>query len=308
MTTFTLSDGKKIPAIAFGNGTAGLSNSGDNAVQVGKAVLEAGILHIDTAQNYGTERETGAAIKAAGLSKDQVWVTTKIGKPGIASEGTTYENLKKSVDESIEKLGFKPDLLLIHNPFVPQPGTLKRFWSILEDLVEDGTLGGVSLGVSNFRPQDFDAILPNARIKPVVNQLEYHPYVLAHLDPILAVHEKHGIITESYGPLTPILRHPTGGPLKPVLERIGARLSKEAGQDVGAGDVLLLWTVAKGVVAVTSTSKVENASKLGRFNTLPKLTKDEVDEIEQVGRKIHFRHYKEHVTKDYPSPDLPEDL
>lgn len=64
----------------------------------------------------------------------------------------------------------KPDLLLIHNPFVVQDGNISQFWTYLEDLVLDGTLEGVSLGVSNFRPQDLEAILRVARIKPAANR------------------------------------------------------------------------------------------------------------------------------------------
>lgn len=76
--------------------------------------------------------------------------------------------------ESLAKLETKPDLLLIHNPFVPEAGKTAEFWTKLEDLVLDGTLEGVSLGVSNYRPQDLEAILAVARIKPVVNRKLLH--------------------------------------------------------------------------------------------------------------------------------------
>jgi diketogulonate reductase-like aldo/keto reductase len=116
--------------------------------------------------------------------------------------------------------------------------------------------------------------------------LEYHPYVLNHLDPILKIQAEHNIVTEAYGPLTPILRHPTGGPLKPVLEKIAKRLN------VDAGTVLLLWTIQKGVVAVTTSSKAENLKKFADIQTKGELTDEEVEEIESVGRKVHFRGYK----------------
>ena len=61
----------------------------------------------------------------------------------------------------------------------------------------------------------------------ITQKLEYHPYVLAHLQPVLDIQAKHGILTEAYGPLTPLLRHPTGGPLKSVLERIAQRISAD---------------------------------------------------------------------------------
>lgn len=120
---------------------------------------------------------------------------------------------------------------------------------------------------------------------------EYHPYVLEHLKPVLDIMAKHEIVVESYGPLSPLLRHPTGGPIKPVLERVAARLSKETGTDVDAAMALLLWTRAKNVVAVTASGNENRIAKLARTQDLPDLTADEVAEIEELGRKIHFRAY-----------------
>ncbi|RSH92932.1 hypothetical protein EHS25_008378 [Saitozyma podzolica] len=309
-----LNDGKSIPAVAWGNGTGGLSAAGKKAVDTGALALREGIRHIDTAQSYRTEEETGLAIKAAGADRKAVFQQQHPDHP---------EGIKSSVTDSISKLGFIPDLLLIHSPFVPAHGKIAVFWQILESLVEDGTLKGASLGVSNFRPQDLEEVLKIAKIKPVVNlqsfpefsspglhlkELEYHPYVLNHLDPVLAIQAKHGIVSESYGPLTPLLRHPTGGPLKPVLQRIAQRLSKDTGKPVDDATVLLLWTVQKGVVAVTTSGNPDNIKKLVEVDSLPDLTDAELKEIEEVGRKVHFRHYKEHMTKDFPEPDLPQDV
>jgi diketogulonate reductase-like aldo/keto reductase len=83
---------------------------------------------------------------------------------------TTPEAIRKSVQETLDRLTFIPDLLLIHNPFVPENGKISEYWQILESLVEDGTLKGCSLGVSNFRPQDLNDVLKVAKIKPVVNR------------------------------------------------------------------------------------------------------------------------------------------
>lgn len=120
---------------------------------------------------------------------------------------------------------------------------------------------------------------------------EYHPYVLTHLQPVLDIMAEHDIRVESYGPLSPLLRHPTGGPIKPVLERIAQRLSKEIGEEVDAAMALLLWTRSKGVVAVTASGNNGRIAKLALTQQLPELTKDEVEEIEALGRKVHFRAY-----------------
>lgn len=210
--------------------------------------------------------------------------------------------IRDAVLESLAKLDTRPDLLLIHGPFVAEEGKIAAFWRILEDLVFDGTLAGVSLGFSNFRPQDVEEVMKVARINPVVNQLEFHPYVYAQLEPLLELQKKYGITTESYGPLTPLLRHPTGGPLKPVLESIARR------HGCDPASVLYLWTIQKGVVAVTTSTNPDNIKKIAAVNDMPDLTADEIAEIDKVGKQVHYRHYEEHMTKDFPAPNLPKDL
>jgi len=302
--TIKTNDGKSMPAIGWGNGSQGLQNSGQLAIDLGTQALKAGVLHIDTAQAYGTEKQTGEAIKAAGLKPEDVWVTSKIS----GAVKTDLEAIRKVVNESIEKMGFIPDLFLIHSPNVVEDGNFGQFWQHLESLVEDGTLKGCSLGFSNFRPQDIEAIMKVAKIKPVCNQLEYHPYVLVHLDPVLKLQDKYGIITQAYGPLQPIVSHPTGGPIKPILTRIAKKMSEESGKEVDEAAVLYLWTSGKGVVAVTTSKNTKNITKMAETEGMRNLTSEEIREIEEAGRKIHYRRYAGHMSKDYPSPDLPEDI
>jgi len=300
--SFTLLDGTTIPWIAWGNGT-GLSNK--SAVECGQLALESGIRHIDTAQLYHTEKETGEAIAKSSLNRDDVYVTSKLSTKDDGASVPLNE-VASSVQESIDRLGFIPNLYLIHNPFVAAPGELKAVWKILEDFKSQGKLN--SIGVSNFRPQDLEAILDGAKYKPVINQLEFHPYALAHLQPVLDLQAKHGILTASYGTLTPTLRHPTGGPLKPVLERIAERISKVVGKKLDANIVLLLWTRAQGVVVVTASGTPQRIQGLGEIATLPDLLeKEEVEEITRVGKTIHYKFYTEHMKKDFPVPNLPRE-
>ncbi|WVQ70960.1 hypothetical protein IAR50_000485 [Cryptococcus sp. DSM 104548] len=300
--TITLNDGKVVPALAWGSGTSGIFGNADLAVKAGVVALEKGFRHIDTAQVYHTEAAVGQAIKESGVDRKSLFLTTKISEK-LPSD---REAIRKSVATSIEKLQAKPDLLILHFPSVAKDGDLGKFWTEFEELVYDGTLAGVSLGVSNFRPQDLEAVLKVARIRPAVNQLEYHPYVLTHLAPILRIGEQHNIVTESYGALTPILRHPTGGPLKPVLERIAKRVTKDTGKEVDTTAVLILWTIQKGAIAVTTSKTEKRIEGLAAIDDLPDLTAEEVQEIDEVGSKVHFRHYTEHVTTDFPNPDLPD--
>lgn len=107
----------------------------------------------------------------------------------------------------------------------------------------------------------------------------------------MALQAKHNIITESYGGLTPILRH-SGGPLKPVLKRIADRLSSTTGKNFDSTSVLILWIQAQGAIAVTSSKAPDRIKLLGEISTLPDLLeKSEIEEISNVGKTVHFRHY-----------------
>lgn len=139
--------------------------------------------------------------------------------------------------------------------------------------------------------QVFDSLSCSHNKVSTIGQIEYHPYLLAHLAPVLAIHALHGIVTEAFGPLTPAVRHPTGGPLRPYLSQIAQRLHKESGKAVDDTSVLLLWTKAKGVVAVSASGNPENIKQIALAQTLPDLTKEEVAEIDKIGESIHFRHY-----------------
>ncbi|CAD6584590.1 MAG: hypothetical protein CYPHOPRED_002758, partial [Cyphobasidiales sp. Tagirdzhanova-0007] len=295
--TIQLSDGSAIPWLAWGNGTG---NAKKEALVAGKQALEAGINHIDTAQSYHNEVETLQAIQETGTPRSSIWVTSKIFKPE-----STDADIRKSVESSLAKLGGPPELYLIHNPFLGNEDRVIPTWKVLEQLKDEGKLK--SLGVSNFRPQDLEKLLAVAKHKPVVNQLEFHPFVLKHLEPVLAIQEKHGIVTESYGPLTPTLRSPSnGGALKPILEKIATRISKSSGQKLDENVVLLLWCKAKNVVAVTASGDGERIKGLAHTAQLTEsLTKEEVAEIDEIGLHYHFRHYTEHMSDSFPAPDLP---
>lgn len=96
----------------------------------------------------------------------------------------------------------------------------------------------------------------------------------------------------SFGPLTPLVRHPTGGPLKPVLEKIATRLSQQSGKTIDPATVLLLWTRAQGVVTVSGSANPQRIKWLAEVASLPQLLTDsDVAEITNTGKTIHFRHY-----------------
>ncbi|KZP01241.1 Aldo/keto reductase [Calocera viscosa TUFC12733] len=273
-----LLDGQPIPQLAFGTGTA-LYGS-DASLPVRRALAE-GFVHIDTAQMYKNESSVGDALAACGIPRAQLFVTTKLDKlaPG--------ESVADSLKGSLKKLQLQyVDLWLVHSPIpFEAAGVLEEVWRGMEACKELGL--AKSIGVSNFRPKDLERVLAVAKEKPVVNQIEFHPYVQKQLTPLLALMKQHGILVESFGGLIPLTRA-TSGPVTPLLQSLAKKYGKTETQ------VLMGWLRAKGGVAVTTTSKEERLREyLGAFDVA--LTPEEVAEIDQAGAGLHFRHFQKHM-------------
>jgi diketogulonate reductase-like aldo/keto reductase len=231
-----LNSGHYIPSIGFGTWKTG---NGQGPVDQVKQALGNGFTHIDTAQAYRNEEETGIALKETGLSRSDVFVTTKYS-------GSNGLDIPTSIQNSLNSLGVDDvDLYLVHSPRLAVPD-IPTCWAQMEKVQEDGL--AKSIGISNFGVQDMETLLASAKIKPTVNQILLHPYVYRRQKPILEYAAKNGIIIEAYSALIPITQSP-GGPLDKPLKEIAAKLGATAEQ------ILMAWTKAKGAVVVTSSSK-----------------------------------------------------
>jgi diketogulonate reductase-like aldo/keto reductase len=122
-------------------------------------------------------------------------------------------------------------------------------------------------------------------------EIEYHPYVMTHVQPVIDLHSKYKIVTQAYASLAPTTRHPTGGPLKPVLSKIASDLSSDSGVQVDESGVLLLWIMAKGGVCITSSSSEGRIQKMADLEKVRDLKADEIKEIDAAGQKVHFRQW-----------------
>jgi diketogulonate reductase-like aldo/keto reductase len=107
----------------------------------------------------------------------------------------------------------------------------------------------------------------------------------------MQVQEKYGIVTQAYASLAPVHRHPTGGPVKPILTEIATKISGETGQNVDEAAILILWTRAKGVVCITSSSDEDRIRRMAGTQNMRDLSADEVKRIDEAGRRVHFRHW-----------------
>ena len=219
-----LTSGNTIPQLGFG---VFQIRPSDTEAAVGVA-LEAGYRHIDTAQMYENEREVGAAIVHAGISRADVFVTTKLG-----NDCHEPQDARKAFDRSLEELGFGyVDLFLIHWPLPSRyGGDFLSTWQALEEVYRDGRAR--SIGVSNFQPDHLRRLLSECEVPPAVNQIEVNPYLTQ--DEVRAFCAQHQIAVQAW---SPIARGQVLG--DPVVTEIAARAGRTPAQ------VVLRWHVQRG--------------------------------------------------------------
>ena len=169
---YTLSNGIEIPKLALGTWFI----SDEDAVQAVKDAAEIGYRHIDTAQAYENERGVGEGIRACGVKREDMFVTTK-----LAAEVKSYREAVSSIDESLKKLGLDYiDMMIIHSPKPwvefhendPYFEGNREAWRALEEAYKSGKLRAI--GLSNFEKADIDNILETCSVKPMVNQILAH--------------------------------------------------------------------------------------------------------------------------------------
>ncbi len=170
-STYTLSNGVKLPVIGFGTWQ---SPNGEVATNAVKAALEIGYRHIDTAAAYGNEESVGAGLAASGLAREDVFLTTKLW-----NKDHGYDQTLAAFEMSLARLKTRYlDLYLIHWPIAYErrtdwKDTLLGTWNAMIKLYKDGRIRAI--GVSNFRPHHIEHLLRNTSVAPMVNQIEYHP-------------------------------------------------------------------------------------------------------------------------------------
>lgn len=196
MKSYTLNNGVSIPVLGFGTWKA---ENGEVAYQAVLEALKAGYRHIDTAAIYQNEESVGRAIRDSGISRQEIFVTTKLW-----NTNHSYEEARHAFEESMEKLGLDYlDLYLIH---WPNPKPLRKndewktrnaeVWRAMEDLYKEGKIRAI--GVSNFLPHHLDALLETVRVIPAVNQVRLAPGV--YQEEVVAYCREKGILLEAWGP------------------------------------------------------------------------------------------------------------
>ena len=232
MEQITLYNGVKMPIVGYGV----YQVSKEECERCVMDALAVGYRSIDTAQSYFNEEEVGNAIKKSGIPREDIFLTTKVWV-----ERYGYEEAKKSVFESMRKLRTDYlDLVLLHQPFSDYYGAYRA----LEDLYNEGKLRAI--GVSNFYPDRLVDMALFNRVKPMVNQVETHPF--HQQTEAKKWMERYGVQIEAWAPFG----EGRGGLFEnPVLAEIAEKHKKTTAQ------VMLRWHIQRGVVVIPKSAHKE---------------------------------------------------
>jgi 2,5-diketo-D-gluconate reductase A len=239
-----LNDRRQIPQLGFGVFQVPPEETRKTVEQA----LQTGYRHIDTAAAYRNEAEVGEALAGSDLERESVFITTKLW-----NNDQGRDNALRAFEQSLDRLGGDHvDLYLIHWP-VPSQGLYAETWEALTELRADGRAR--SIGVSNFRVEDLEAIIDATGVVPSVNQIELHPYL--QQEELRRFHQEHGILTEAWSPLG------QGEVLDdPVIAEIAAA------HDRTAAHVVLRWHLQLGNVVIPKSvtpARIEENFKVFDF-------------------------------------------
>ncbi|MGB0099996.1 MAG: aldo/keto reductase [Nocardioides sp.] len=257
----TLNNSTTIPQLGFGVFQVPPADTADVTLQA----IEVGYRHIDTAQMYQNEAGVGAAIKASGLRRDELYVTSKLNNGYHRPD-----DARRAFDETLTLLGVdRIDLFLVHWPLPTQyDGDFVSTWRTLAEFVDDGR--ATSVGVSNFQPAHLDRIIEETGVKPAVNQIEVHPYF--GNEAARAASHGHQVAVEAWSPIA------QGKVLDDeVIGKIAAAHGKSPAQ------VTLRWHIERGdIVFPKSTNEQRMRENFDIFDF--SLSPDEVAALSALDR------------------------
>lgn len=258
MNYVTLENGVKMPQLGYGV----YQVTKEECERCVLDALKVGYRLFDTAQSYFNEEEVGNAIVKSGVSREEIFLTSKVW-----IEHYGYEECRKSVLESLRKLKTDYiDLMLLHQPFSDYYGAYRA----LEDLYDEGKIKAI--GISNFYPDRMVNLASFTRIKPMINQIEIHPY---HQQVFSKEwHDKYGVQLEAWAPF--------GEGRKNMFElselkEIGDKYGKTVAQ------VILRWHLQRGIVVIPKSTHLERMKE--NFNVFDfELAQEDMDVISKLDK------------------------
>ena len=336
--TIKFSDGKEAPGLAFGIGTAWFKQ---DCVETVKTALQAGYKSLDLAQAYQNTQSVGKALKESGVDPKSLYskFSQLILFPFSSADdlaicafslivtskaGAGMKDVKKAIDEELEALGTDSiDLWLLHWPTdfgKPEFPSMEDAWKAMVEVKESGK--AKSIGVSNFRVRDLQKIIDSKpKELPVINQIEYHPYVYeastelydfctssTSLEPHSSSRKtkltcrypplgaKHDIRLAAYGPTTPITKFSgVSQEFNEELEQVTKAVSKRSGQTAQSSQVLLKLASQQGCLVVTTSGKDWRMKEQLAAGGLPDLTQDEIANLVKSAKPAPQRAFMKHM-------------
>ena len=290
-THLTLNNGVEMPVLGFGV----FQTPPDETVEAVSSALSTGYRLIDTAAAYANERGVGDAIKASALSRDDVFIESKVW---ISDYG--YDETLHAFEKSARKLQVDViDLFILHQALPGEFDKTIAAYKALETLLADGKVRAI--GVSNFMVDHLTTLLGQTEVVPAVNQIEVHPYFQQR--ELQAFGKEHGILTQAWSPIGGITSY-RGDDSKstfndPVIVAIADAHGKSAAQ------VMLRWHIQNGVQAIPKSVKpariAENFDVFGF-----ELTDDEIARIDALDTGVRGGPEPEVITLEAFGRDIPE--
>ncbi|MBQ4805040.1 aldo/keto reductase [Aquimarina sp. MMG015] len=256
--TFRLHNGIEMPYFGLG---VYLSDNDKEVIDAVQWALEEGYRHIDTASIYKNEEGVGTAILNSSVPRDEIFVVSKVWN---ADQG--YESTLKAFEKSLQRLQLNYlDLYLIHWPV---KGKYIETWEALEKLYKDGVIKAI--GVSNFLEHHLENLMETSEIKPMVNQMEFHPHLVQQ--DLIDFCNKHHIQYEAWSPMMQGKIFELS-----ILDNLSKKYNKTAAQ------IVLRWNLQKGVITIPKSSKkhriIDNAN-LFDFE----LSKEDINYIDSLDK------------------------
>ncbi|MYL30682.1 MULTISPECIES: aldo/keto reductase [Halobacillus] len=227
-----LSNGVEIPRVGLG---VYKMEDGKEVQQAVQSAVDLGYRHIDTASFYENEAGVGEGIKACGVPREELFITTKVW-----NDEQGYDETLEAFDRSLDKLGVETlDLYLIHWPV---PGKFKDTWKALEKLYHDGRVRAI--GVCNFMEHHLDELMEDAEVTPMVNQVEFHPAL--YQEELADYCYQKGIQLEAWAPLARGRYFDAA-----ILKQLAENYHKTPAQ------IILRWHLQHDIAAIPKSSNPE---------------------------------------------------
>jgi diketogulonate reductase-like aldo/keto reductase len=258
-----MSNGQQLPAIGFGTWEV----APDVAADMVGAALETGYRLIDTARIYGNEEGVGEAVRTASVPREEIFVTTKVW-----NDDQGYDATHKAVDASLRRLGLDYiDLYLIHWPATSRRGDS---WRAMNELCDQGVLRAI--GVSNFSVRHLEALASEGLRVPMVNQIEFHPFIYAQQQATLNYCYDHKIVVEAYSPLARAAFRE-----QQIVQEVADEIGRTPAQ------VMLRWSIQHGTIPLPRSTSLAHINE--NFDVFDfELSADSMNRLNELsdGRRV----------------------